>query len=154
GSELTIVGGLEKADRADKIGASYEDVASDVAPGERVLLDDGLIELAVLSTDPPRREVRCRVVYGGVLKERKGMNFPETRLRVPSVTPKDREDLAWGLEHDVDFVALSFVRHEDDLLEVKEVIRRAKAPPRLVTKVEKPQAVARMGEICEASDGI
>ena len=81
---------------AQRIGATYEACASNVSPGERVLLDDGLIELVVLSANSARREVRCRVIYGGILKERKGINLPDTRLRMPSVTPKDREGPAPG----------------------------------------------------------
>ncbi len=156
GEELVIVAGTaeDKGFGSHRIGATYEDLASDAGPGERVLLDDGLIELVILATDPSRREIRCRVIYGGVLKERKGINLPDTRLRVPSVTPKDREDLAWGLEHGVDYVALSFIRHEDDLSEVREACKKVKSPPRLVSKIEKPQAVARMEQIIEASDGI
>ncbi|HZV00823.1 MAG TPA: pyruvate kinase, partial [Planctomycetota bacterium] len=155
GQEITLVAGDDKlpADAA-RIGASYEDLASDASPGERVLLDDGLIELVVLSTNAAKREVRCRVIYGGTLKERKGINLPETKLRMPSVTAKDREDLAWGLEHGVDYVALSFIRHEDDLAEVRDATKKVRNPPRIISKMEKPQAVARMEQIIEASDGI
>jgi pyruvate kinase len=155
GVEVTLAPADEKAaPDPQRIGVTYEDLASDVSPGERVLLDDGLIELVVLSANPARREVRCRVIYGGTLKERKGVNLPDTRLRVPSVTPKDREDLAWGLDHGVDYVALSFIRHEDDLSEVREAGKHVKSPPRIIAKIEKPQAVARMEQIIEASDGI
>ncbi len=155
GEEVTIVATDEKAaPDPHRIGATYEDLASDASPGERVLLDDGLIELVILSTSPAKKEVRCRVIYGGTLKERKGINLPDTRLRVPSVTEKDRQDLAWGLEHGVDYVALSFIRHEDDLVEVREAAKRVKSPPRIISKIEKPQAVQRMEQIIEASDGI
>src|SRR5262249_14279878 len=102
GEEVTLFAGPSDDKTpfdARRIGASYEDLASHCAPGERVLLDDGLIELVILGTNPSRHEVRCRVIYGGPLKERKGINLPDTRLRVPSVTDKDREDLAWGIEH-------------------------------------------------------
>jgi pyruvate kinase len=155
GQEITLVAGDDKVTGdASRIGASYEDLASDASPGERVLLDDGLIELVVLSTNAAKREVRCRVIYGGTLKERKGINLPETKLRMPSVTAKDREDLAWGLEHGVDYVALSFIRHEDDLSEVRDATKKVRNPPRLISKIEKPQAVQRMEQIIEASDGI
>ena len=155
GEEVTLVPADEKPspDR-HRIGASYDELATDAAPGERVLLDDGLIELVILAVNPARREVRCRVIYGGTLRERKGVNLPETRLRIPSVTKKDREDLAWGLDHGVDYVALSFIRHEDDLAEVREAAKAVKSPPRLISKIEKPQAVARMAQIIDASDGI
>ncbi len=155
GEEVTLVPADEKAspDR-HRIGTTYDDLATDAAPGERVLLDDGLIELVILAVNPARHEVRCRVIYGGTLRERKGVNLPETRLRIPSVTKKDREDLAWGLDHGVDYVALSFIRHEDDLAEVREAAKAVKSPPRLISKIEKPQAVARMAQIIDASDGI
>jgi pyruvate kinase len=155
GEEITLVPADEKTppDR-HRIGATYDDLATDAAPGERVLLDDGLIELVILAVNPARREVRCRVIYGGRLLERKGVNLPETRLKIPSVTKKDREDLAWGLDHGVDYVALSFIRHEDDLSEVREATKKAKSPPRIISKIEKPQAVARMAQIIDASDGI
>jgi len=117
-----------------------------------VLLDDGLIELQVEAVDPPA--VRCRVVTGGLLKSRKGVLFPDTELSVPSITEKDERDLAFGIEQDVDWVALSFVRQADDVRALKDRLARAGAQIPVLAKIEKPQAVDNLDAILGEVHGL
>jgi pyruvate kinase len=131
---------------------SYPYLLDDVAAGETILLADGAAELEV--TEVQRDRLLCRVVNGGLLTSRKGVNLPQANLRVPAVTAKDFLDLEVGLAEGVDFVALSFVRHEDDLAPVRQRLTGREHPPLLIAKIEKPQAVDRLGPIIEAVDGI
>ena len=131
---------------------SYDFLLDDVAPGETILLADGAAELQVLEVLPDR--LSCLVVNGGVLTSRKGVNLPQANLRVPAVTEKDFLDLEVGIEEGVDFVALSFVRHEDDLAPVREKLAHLEHPPLLIAKIEKPQAVERIEPIIRSVDGV
>jgi pyruvate kinase len=130
----------------------YPYLLEDVAAGETILLADGAVELEVIEVCTDR--LRCRVVNGGLLTSRKGVNLPQANLRVPAVTEKDFLDLEVGLDEGVDFVALSFVRHEDDLTPVRERLTDLEHPPLLIAKIEKPQAVDRLDPIIEKVDGI
>jgi pyruvate kinase len=130
----------------------YPHLVEDVGVGEQILLADGLIELEVQRVAHDR--LVCRVVNGGTVTSRKGVNLPQANLRVASFTDKDRADLAVGLEEGVDFVALSFVRHEDDLAPVRRILSELEHPPMLIAKIEKPQAVDRLDPILEAVDGV
>ncbi len=136
--------------RDNLIPTGYERLPGDVRPGDRILLDDGLLELQVEEVTPPR--VRCRVLVGGTLRDRKGINLPGVRVSAPALTEKDREDLAFCLEHGIDYVALSFVRRADEVLELKRLI--GAAGPRVIAKIEKPEAVDHFEAILEAADGI
>lgn len=104
------------------IPTTYEALPQDVQAGDRILLDDGLLELRVLSTTDT--DVECQVVHGGMLKEHKGINLPGIAVSAPALTEKDRDDLRFGVAHDVDYVALSFVRRPEDVLEAKYLIRQ------------------------------
>ena len=106
----------------ERVSHNYRPLADEVAPGGRILLDDGLLALAVESIDGPR--VCCRVVTGGPLRDHKGMNLPGARLSAPALTDKDRDDLAFALGLGVDYFALSFVRRADDVLQAKELAGR------------------------------
>ncbi|HSL19754.1 MAG TPA: pyruvate kinase [Methylomirabilota bacterium] len=130
----------------------YDHLLEDVAAGETILLADGAAELEVLEVLADR--LRCRVVNGGSVTSRKGVNLPHAKLRVPAVTDKDFADLEVGLAEGVDFVALSFVRHEDDLAPIRARLADCEHPPMLVAKIEKPQAVDRLGPIIEAVDAL
>lgn len=154
GQVVTLVAGLEESNDPSRIGVSVDRLADEARPEQRILLDDGLMEMEVLSTNPAERTLTCKVIFGGTLKERKGVNLPDTRLSLPSFTEKDRRDLAWGLEHEVDYVALSFVRHEDDVLPLKEMMQGIADPPRVIAKIEKPEALLRLEQIVQAFDGI
>lgn len=154
GQEVEVVAGLAESQDPRQIGASLENLANNAEPGHRLLLDDGLLELRIVAVDKAEGRLRCVVVYGGLLRERKGINLPDTQLDVPSLTAKDERDLAWGIEHGVDYVALSFVRHEDDVLAIRERTAGMTLPPRIIAKIEKPEALQRLDAIVEAFDGV
>jgi pyruvate kinase len=161
GAEVTITT-RPVLGNAHIISTTYQRLPQDVKPGDRILLDDGLMELRVLSTS--ETDVRAQVVHGGLLKEHKGINLPGVDVSEPALTKKDRDDLRFGVMHDVDYVALSFVRRPEDILDAKELIgqlldeqgdsdkREAGIP--LIAKLEKPEAVARLDEILEVTDGV
>jgi pyruvate kinase len=134
------------------IPVNYPYLVEDVAVGDRILLADGLVELRVEAKEG--ESIICRVVLGGVILSHKGLNLPTSSLRVPAFTEKDRRDLAVGLEEEVDFVALSFVRHEKDFEPVREMINQSGTSPLLIAKIEKPQAIDRLENILEHVDGV
>ncbi len=157
-----------------RVSTTYDSLPSDVRRGDRILLSDGAIELRVEAVDGA--EVRCRVVHGGMLAEHQGINLPGVAVSAAALTEKDRADLIFGVHHRVDFIALSFVRQADDILEAKRLIaaavRSAPGPsdPRpeglhasayeednrvpVIAKLEKPEALARLDAILEAADGV
>ncbi|HLI89800.1 MAG TPA: pyruvate kinase [Ktedonobacteraceae bacterium] len=151
------------ADTSQMIPTTYKELPQDVKPGDRILLDDGLMELKVI--EAAGTDVRCQVVHGGLLKEHKGINLPGVAVSAPALTAKDRDDLRFGIQHDVDYVALSFVRRPEDILEARRCIRelqaahngerqREPAPVPLIAKLEKPEAVAHLDDILEVTDGV
>jgi pyruvate kinase len=154
GQTLTIVAGLAESMDPSRIGISIDALAEEAEPGQHLLLDDGLMELEVEAKDPATKTLRCRVVVGGLLKNRKGVNLPQTKLSLPAMTDKDKEDLVWGLENNVDYVALSFVRHEDDIIPLKEMLKGMSDPPKTIAKIEKPEALERLPQIMEVFDGV
>jgi pyruvate kinase len=138
--------------QAGLIPSQYGAFAHDVERGDRVLLDDGLLELQVQTVDGT--EVGCSVVYGGVLKDHKGMNLPGVRVSAPAFTEKDRADALFALGLGVDFIALSFVRRASDFDELKGLIGEADYTPHIIAKIEKPEALEAIDEILDACDGI
>ena len=135
-----------------EVSTNYTSIARDVKPGARLLLDDGLIELAVEQTTDT--DVICRVVNGGILGERKGINLPGIILPIPSLTEKDRTDLQWAVKQGVDYIALSFVRRAEDCIEAKSLIESAGGKQPLVAKIEKAEAIDHLAEIIAAADGV
>ena len=135
-----------------RFSCAYKPLPRDVLPGNRILLDDGRLELMVLSASG--EEVLCRVIRGGELKSRKGMNLPGTAISSPSVTQKDAKDFVVGLEEGVDFVALSFVRHPDDIRKVRRLLVKHGKSMQIIAKIEKPEAIEYIDEIIDAADGI
>jgi len=148
----TVALGVEGETAPGVIPVSYPFLLEDIRVGETILLADGIAELEV--TDSQKDRLVCQVVIGGTVTSRKGVNLPQAKLRIAAFTGKDRADLEVGLEEGVDFVALSFVRHEDDLSPVRERISHLDHPPMLIAKIEKPQAVERLQPILEAVDGV
>ncbi len=134
------------------IPSQYEALARDVSPGDRILLDDGNLELEVLEASDP--EIRCRVIIGGILKDRKGMNLPGVKVSAPALTEKDREDARFALGMGVDFLALSFVREASDMVALRAIRAEVGSSALLVAKIEKPEALERIEEILDVSDGI
>jgi pyruvate kinase len=137
---------------AELISTVYKPLPKDVKPGDAILLDDGKLELRVLATDGI--VVDTEVVHGGFLKSKKGINLPNTILSTPSLTEKDTDDLMFGLENDVDWVALSFVRSAIDILLLKHLIRQKGKNAKVIAKIEKPEAVDNIDDIIAASDAI
>jgi pyruvate kinase len=137
---------------AEKVSTTYRSLPHDVRPRDRILLSDGLIELNVISHGDT--DVETEVVHGGRLKEHQGINLPGVRVSAPAATEKDLIDLQFGLEQDVDYVALSFVRKASDILQVKEIIRRAGKYTPVVAKIERPEALDVLPEILAATDAI
>ena len=135
-----------------QVATNYPDLPRVVRPGARLLLDDGAIALVVESTT--ETDVVCRVINGGVLGERKGINLPGISLPIDSLTQKDLEDLKWAVAQDVDYIALSFVRRAEDCLHAKRLINEAGGRAPLVAKIEKAEAITHLDEIIEAADGI
>ncbi|TAF67860.1 MAG: pyruvate kinase [Cytophagales bacterium] len=138
---------------ATRISTTYEAIAKDVRQGDRILLDDGKIELKALRT-LNENELEAEIIYGGILSSKKGMNLPDTIVSSPSLTEKDNDDLLFGLEHDVDWVALSFVRNAIDILLLKHIIRQKNKPTKVIAKIEKPEAITNIDEIIQAADAL
>jgi len=137
---------------SELISTTYKNLVQDVKRGAKILLDDGLIELKVLSKTADT--VKCKVVNGGKLKENKGINLPGVKVSAPSLTTKDERDLDFGIKNKVDYFALSFVRQADDIKQAKARIARQGANIPVIAKIEKPEAVANLNEILEVADGI
>ena len=139
-----------------EVSTNFSQLPEAVEVGSRILLDDGSIDLTVESkTDT---DVICRVVTGGMLAERKGINLPNTPLPIPSMTEKDHADLVWAIEQNVDYIALSFVRTAEDCKEVKDIIKRLNKRPLgralLVAKIEKAEAIENLDAIIAETDGV
>jgi pyruvate kinase len=137
---------------AREVSTNYAGLARDVKPGARILLDDGAIELTVESTT--ETDVVTRVVNGGTLSERKGINLPGASLPIPSLTDKDRRDLQFAVREGADYIALSFVRRAEDCHEAKALIKAAGGKQPLVAKIEKSEAIDHLEEIVDAADGL
>ncbi|MEM8966486.1 MAG: pyruvate kinase [Bacteroidota bacterium] len=137
---------------SNKVSTTYTSLPTDVEIGDTILVDDGKIELRV--TDISGDEVKTTVIYGGGLKSRKGMNLPDTKISAPSLTEKDEKDLHFGLEQDVDWIALSFVRKASDIYDLKDIIASKGKETKVVAKIEKPEALRNIDEIIKATDGL
>jgi pyruvate kinase len=138
---------------AQKIYVNFENLPKDVNKGERILLDDGKLELRVLETNR-KNLIKAEVVVGGTLSNKKGFNLPNTKMSIPSMTQKDLDDLKFGLEQKVEWVALSFVRNADDVIFIKNIIELNEWKPRVVAKIEKPEAIANIDRIIQVADGV
>ncbi len=152
GNEVTIV--TDKVlGTAQKFSINYDKLPRDVQPGERILLDDGKLALDIISTNGID-EITAKVVHGGILSSKKGVNFPNTKISMPSLTPKDLEDLDFALEQNVDWIGLSFVRSARDIIELKYIIAHKKCKAKVVAKIEKPEAIEEIDQIIRESDAL
>ena len=133
---------------------TYEPLVEEVPTGATILLDDGKVEMQVVDKDMENRELHCEVVVGGKLSNSKGVNFPGVYLSIKALTEKDKVDLAFGLDQGVDWVALSFVRNPQDVLEIKEIIANAGKRVPVIVKIEKHEAIEQMEAILSLSDGV
>mgnify|MGYP000019106287 CR=1 FL=1 len=151
GREVVITADSEGG-TAQRLPTTYPELVREVHAGDRILLADGELELSVTAVGPG--EVRARVVRGGVLEEHKGINVPGVALRAPALTEKDVEDLRFGLEVGVDFVALSFVRRAEDVVRARKLMEQLGRVVPIIAKLEKAEAVDHLEEIMEVSDGV
>lgn len=152
GEKITLVPIAEYQEQLDAVPIDYPDLAADAKLGEQVLLDDGLLELQIKEISG--NSVVCEVIKGGILKNRKGVNFPNLNLRLPSLTEKDRQDLDFGISQGVDWISLSFVRKAEDVCSLKELLAAKGADIPVIAKIEKPQAVSNIEEIVNECDGL
>lgn len=153
GETVLLVPLADYTGQAGHLPIDYPHLAQDAKAGEPVLLDDGLFELKV--TGVRNGAVQCEVIEGGLLKSRKGVNFPGLNLRLPSVTEKDERDLEFGLAQGVDWVSLSFVRRAEDIMILKDLLaRKGYADVPVVAKIEKPQAIDNLEAIVNAADAV
>jgi pyruvate kinase len=133
---------------------TYDNLAEEVPNGATIMLDDGKVEMVVVKVDRDTQELHCKVVVGGPLSNNKGVNFPGVYLSIKALTDKDRQDLMFGLDQGVDWVALSFVRNPADILEIKELIANAGKETPVIAKIEKHEAIEQMEEILALCDGV
>ncbi len=151
GDSIAIAPGTFPCTR-ERICTSYDRLCVDVQPGQRVLIDDGQVRLRAM--DRRDGELLCRCETGGTVATRKGVNLPDTRLSLPSLTEKDLRDLAWAAEQELDYVALSFVRSPEDLQQLRSELNRLGSRLRVVSKIERPEAIASVDEIIDLSDAV
>jgi pyruvate kinase len=152
GDSLTLVPIADHTGQPNTIGIDYPHVAEEAQPGTQVLLDDGLLELRVEKVKG--NAVQCQVIEGGLLKSHKGVNFPTLNLRLPSMTEKDKRDLDFGLEQGVDLISLSFVRKPEDIQTLKALLKDKRVDIPVLSKLEKPQAIANLEAIVDECDAI
>lgn len=154
GDKISFCTGDEFEGTSKRVYMNYDNFPKDVKKGERVLLDDGKLMFEVISTDG-KKEVKTKVIQGGPLRSRKGVNLPNTNISLPALTTKDKEDAVFAISLDVDWIALSFVRHAADLQELQALIEANcdhKIP--IIAKIEKPEAVANIDKIVAFCDGL
>ena len=132
---------------------SYQTFPQDVEQGDFILIDDGKLKLIVIETNR-KDTVKTKIVSGGILSSKKGVNLPNTRISLPSLTEKDKEDAVFALQQNVDWIALSFVRYATDILEIKDIIKKYRKNTSLIAKIEKPEALKEIDNIIDLADGI
>ncbi len=137
----------------EEVFIKYQNFHNDAKIGDRVLVDDGKLELEV-SEILPNQRVKTKIIHGGILSSRKGVNLPNTEISLPSLTEKDKKDLDFALENDVEWIGLSFVRKPEDVLELKQIIKDRNKLSRVIAKIEKPEAVKHIEAIVAVSDGV
>jgi pyruvate kinase len=147
GQDVVLVAGEDAS--GDELPTTYEHLCDDVKVGDRILIDDGLIELVALEVQAPR--VKARVLHGGTIKSHKGMNLPGVAVSAPSITEKDWADVEFAVAHNLDYLALSFVRRAADIAELREKIPKEML---VVAKIEKDSALENIESICRASDAV
>ncbi|MEW6189581.1 MAG: pyruvate kinase [Actinomycetota bacterium] len=151
GSQFTLTARRVPGDQ-ERVSINFPQILKDISPRDTIFIDDGLIQLLV--KEKTESDVKCEVIAGGELSPRKGVNLPDVTVSVPSITQKDKEDLFFGLDRGVDWVALSFVRKAEDVLALKKLIEERGASIPVMAKIEKHEAVKNIDEIIEVSDGI
>lgn len=152
GAQITLIPLADELHQPGTVGIDYPYLAEEVQPGTQILLDDGLLELQVELVEG--NAVICKVITGGLLKSRKGVNLPSLNLRLPSLTEKDKQDLEFGLSQGVDWISLSFVRSAEDIISLKSILTEKGVDVPVMAKIEKPQAIANLEAIVAECDGL
>ncbi|MCX7743666.1 MAG: pyruvate kinase [Flavobacteriales bacterium] len=152
GDEITI-STKDGIGTKERVYIRYDKFAQDVKPGEKVLVDDGKIVLEIISTNG-KDEARAKIINGGMLASKKGFNLPNTKISLPCLTPKDLEDLDFALDHDVEWIGLSFVRSASDIIELKHLIAARNKSSKVIAKIEKPEAIEDIDNIIKEADAI
>ena len=152
GDVVTVVARGEADVEARSIFINYQDIINDVNVGDRITVDNGLINLEVLTKE--ERAMRCKVLDGGILKSRRHVNLPGVRVNLPAITEKDRRDIAFAVEQDVDFIALSFVRGAEDIRELKTLLGNKAGKTKIIAKIEDQEGVKNLDAIIAEADGV
>jgi len=147
---ITVRGPIDVEETSFHI--NYEDLIDTVKVGDKITVDNGLINLEVLEKE--ERQMQCRVLDGGVLKSKRHVNLPGIRVNLPAITQKDEKDIVFGLSHDVDFIALSFVREVEDIRQLKQLLGNKVGKVKIIAKIEDQEGVRNLEEIIQESDGI
>jgi len=151
GSKFTITTDQIEGDES-RVSVNYPNFAKEVEKGHIVYLHDGRKKLEVLEVKG--NDVICKILIGGEIKGKRGVNLPDSDISISSLTVKDKKDLEFGIKHKVDFIALSFVRHGSDIIELREILNKAKSQAKIIAKVETPQAIKNIDEIIALADGV
>lgn len=153
GQEFTLTTEVIKGDN-EKCHITYSELPGDVNKGDRILIDDGLIELEVIEV-PDDKNIRCLVKNGGTVKNKKGVNVPGVKINLPAITPKDTSDIEFGIKNGIDFIAASFIRKAEDVYEIRRILEKNDADYiQIISKIENQEGVDNIDEIIEVSDGI
>ncbi len=152
GGEVTLTN-VKQDSTSELVFVNYEKLPAEVKKDERILMDDGKITLRVIDSNG-KDKVRCEIVDGGPLSSNKGVNFPESTISIPSLSEKDRADLAFAVEAGANWIALSFVRNAEEIMDLKEIIKSKRDYLKVIAKIEKPEALDNIDHIIEAADGI
>ena len=152
GAEFTLTSEEIIGDE-NRVSITYSGLTEDVMPGRKILIDDGLIELEVLKIS--EKDIVCKVINGGELGEKKGINVPNVPVRLPAITDKDREDIKFGVSQGIDFIAASFVRNAECIIEIRSWLRECNAPyiP-IIAKIESAEGIRNIDEIIRCADGV
>jgi pyruvate kinase len=151
GKEITLTTEEISGDE-NRLSVNYSGLPQDVQPGNTILIDDGLVALEVLKIEGT--EIHCKILNGGEISNRKGVNVPGVNINLPAVTEKDISDIKFGIEQGVDFIAASFIRSASDVLEIKKILEEHNADIHIISKIENKQGVDNLDEILEVSDGL
>ena len=136
------------------IYVNYSTLAEEVKPGDKILLNDGAVNLKIIEVNKKEKFIKCKVMNTGKYSSRKGLNFPNINLKIPSLTKKDKKDLKFLLEQNINYIAISFVRKPEDLIPLNNAIAKTGKPIKLIAKIEKPEAVEKLLDILQICDGI
>jgi len=151
--EEVVISTKQVLGTAEKFSVSYEGLYDDVEVGSHILIDDGLIELEVLGKE--QGEIRTKVLNSGVVKNKKGVNVPNVSIKLPGITEKDVQDIVFGIEQGVDFIAASFVRKASDILEIRQLLQESEATHiQIISKIENQEGIDNIDSILEVSDGL